>query len=60
MDQVNLPGHNKQMRAAPAAPRRYDGQAGNPLYDPAQGGHYGTSPHVLSLSRRESTDWYLC
>lgn len=43
MDQVNLPGHNKQMRAAPAAPRRYDGQAGNPLYDPASGGHYGTS-----------------
>jgi nuclear transcription factor Y gamma len=43
MDQVNLPGHNKQMRAAPAAPRRYDGQGANPLYDPAQGGHYGTS-----------------
>ncbi|KAF2819149.1 histone-fold-containing protein [Ophiobolus disseminans] len=43
MDQVNLPGHNKQLRNnGPAAPRRYDGQAGNPLYDPQQGGHYGT------------------
>lgn len=37
-----LQGHNKQnMRQAPAAPRRYDGQSGNPLYDPANGGHYG-------------------
>lgn len=42
MDQ--LQGHSQQkMRAAPAAPRRYDGQAGNPLYDPANGGHYGKS-----------------
>lgn len=42
MDQVTLQGHAQQkMRQAPAAPRRYDGQAGNPLYDPAQGGHYG-------------------
>ncbi|KAF2095301.1 histone-fold-containing protein [Rhizodiscina lignyota] len=24
-------------------PRRYDGQNGNPLYDPSQGGHYGES-----------------
>jgi nuclear transcription factor Y gamma len=32
----------QKMRAAPAAPRRYDGQAGNPLYDPQNGGHYGT------------------
>jgi hypothetical protein len=40
MDQ--LQGHGQQkMRQAPAAPRRYDGQAGNPLYDPANGGHYG-------------------
>ena len=42
MDQ--LQGHNQQkMRQAPAAPRRYDGQSGNPLYDPANGGHYGKS-----------------
>lgn len=44
MDQVNLQGHGQQkMRPATAAPRKYDGQQGNPLYDPANGGHYGTS-----------------
>lgn len=50
MDQVNLTAHNQQkMRAAAAAPRRYDGQQGNPLYDSAQGGHYGT---LLSFVER--------
>jgi hypothetical protein len=45
MDQ--LQGHGQQkMRQAPAAPRRYDGQAGNPLYDPANGGHYGMFPRA--------------
>ncbi|KAH8724703.1 histone-fold-containing protein [Phaeosphaeriaceae sp. PMI808] len=49
MDQVNLPGHGQpKMRAAPAAPRRYDGQAGNPLYDPQQGGHYGASATIAA------------
>lgn len=38
----------QKMRAAPAAPRRYDGQAGNPLYDPAQGGHYGASAAIAA------------
>lgn len=61
MDQVNLQGHGQQkMRQQPqqAAPRKYDGQQGNPLYDPQQGGHYGKSAlpaacHAtrLSLSR---------
>lgn len=40
----------QKMRAAPAAPRRYDGQAGNPLYDPQQGGHYGTSDYNLTIT----------
>ena len=45
MDQVNLQSHGQQkMRQATAAPRKYDGQQGNPLYDPANGGHYGTFP----------------
>ncbi|KAH9859867.1 hypothetical protein IAQ61_011649 [Plenodomus lingam] len=49
MDQVNLQGHGQQkMRQAPAAPRRYDGQGGNPLYDPANGGHYGASAFIAS------------
>ena len=55
MDQ--LQGHNQQkMRAAPAAPRRYDGQAGNPLYDPANGGHYGefTTPRGALAQQRAS------
>lgn len=35
-----------------AAPRRYDGQNGNPLYDPGNGGHYGTSvlPRARSIA----------
>ncbi|KAL6704653.1 Transcriptional activator hap5 [Coniothyrium glycines] len=49
MDQVNLQTHGQQkMRQAPAAPRRYDGQAGNPLYDAAQGGHYGASASIAA------------
>ncbi|KAJ4316114.1 CCAAT- binding transcription factor component [Neodidymelliopsis sp. IMI 364377] len=47
MDQ--LQGHGQQkMRQAPAAPRRYDGQSGNPLYDPANGGHYGASAAIAA------------
>jgi len=49
MDQVNLQGHGQQkMRQQPqqAAPRKYDGQQGNPLYDPTNGGHYGASAAV--------------
>ncbi|KAH3906987.1 hypothetical protein HBI56_113710 [Parastagonospora nodorum] len=38
----------QKMRAAPAAPRRYDGQAGNPLYDPTQSGHYGASASIAA------------
>ncbi|KAJ4366907.1 CCAAT- binding transcription factor component [Neocucurbitaria cava] len=38
----------QKMRQAPAAPRRYDGQAGNPLYDPQQGGHYGASASIAA------------
>ncbi|KAF1948724.1 histone-fold-containing protein [Byssothecium circinans] len=41
MDPTNLQGHGQpKMRQAPAAPRRYDGQNGNPMYDSANGGHY--------------------
>ena len=50
MDQVNLQGHGQQkMRQSTAAPRKYDGQQGNPLYDSANGGHYGQSrpPELL-------------
>ena len=55
MDQIQ--GHNQQkMRAAPAAPRRYDGQAGNPLYDPANGGHYGES-EVLQSAWHNNAPW---
>ena len=42
MDPTNLQAQGQhKMRQAPAAPRRYDGQNGNPLYDSANGGHYG-------------------
>lgn len=51
MDQVNLQQHGQQkMRQTPAAPRRYDGQGGNPMYDPNQGGHYGASLPTSSSS----------
>jgi nuclear transcription factor Y gamma len=44
MDQVNLNAHGQpKMRSVPAAPRRYDGQNGNPHYDEKHGGHYGKS-----------------
>jgi len=51
MDQVNLQGHGQQkMRQQPqqAAPRKYDGQQGNPLYDPTNGGHYGASAAIAA------------
>lgn len=57
MDQVNLQGHGQQkMRQQPqqAAPRKYDGQQGNPLYDPTNGGHYGKCPSELRATRRGS------
>lgn len=31
-----------------AAPRRYDGQNGNPLYEPSNGGHYGASASIAA------------
>jgi nuclear transcription factor Y gamma len=44
MDQVNLNAQGQpRVRAVPAAPRRYDGQNGNPHYDEKNGGHYGES-----------------
>jgi hypothetical protein len=66
MDQVTLTAHGQQkMRAVPAAPRRYDGQNGNPVYDHQQGGHYGmfsmqcflvrhTAGHNVACSSLES------
>ncbi|KAH7390572.1 histone-fold-containing protein [Pyrenochaeta sp. MPI-SDFR-AT-0127] len=48
MDSVNLQHGQQKMRQAPAAPRRYDGQAGNPLYDPQQSGHYGASASIAA------------
>jgi histone H3/H4 len=35
-------------RQAPAAPRRYDGANGNPLYDSSNGGHYGASAAIAA------------
>lgn len=54
MDSVNLQHGQQKMRQAPAAPRRYDGQAGNPLYDPQQGGHYGTSVSPCAATLRDA------
>ncbi|RAR01934.1 malate dehydrogenase [Stemphylium lycopersici] len=52
MDQVNLQGHGQQkMRQATAAPRKYDGQQGNPLYDSANGGHYGASAAIAAQNQ---------
>jgi hypothetical protein len=39
---ANLQAQRTRPQAS-AAPRRYDGANGNPLYDPGNGGHYGTS-----------------
>ncbi|KAF2012535.1 histone-fold-containing protein [Aaosphaeria arxii CBS 175.79] len=47
MDPANL-AHNQKMRQAPAAPRRYDGQNGNPVYDAQNGGHYGASASIAA------------
>lgn len=43
MDPAALQAHGQQKlrQQATAAPRRYDGQNGNPLYDPKVIGHYG-------------------
>lgn len=49
MDQVNLPHGQQRNRQAPAAPRRYDGQAGNPLYSEKEhGGHYGAAASIAA------------
>ncbi|KAF2107508.1 histone-fold-containing protein [Lophiotrema nucula] len=46
----NLQGHGGQKlrQPGPAAPRRYDGLNGNPMYDPANGGHYGASASIAA------------
>jgi nuclear transcription factor Y gamma len=33
---------------APAAPKKYDGQNGMPLYDHSHGGHYGASAGIAA------------
>lgn len=33
---------------APAAPKKYDGQNGMPLYDHTHGGHYGASAAIAA------------
>ncbi|KAF2262098.1 histone-fold-containing protein [Lojkania enalia] len=49
MDPANLQAHGQQkMRQTTAAPRRYDGLNGNPLYDPSNGGHYGASASIAA------------
>ncbi|KAF2142889.1 uncharacterized protein K452DRAFT_297408 [Aplosporella prunicola CBS 121167] len=48
MDPANLQGHGQQKMRQQAAPRRYDGQNGNPLYDPSNGGHYGASASIAA------------
>lgn len=47
----NIQAHNQQQKLrqqAPAVPRRYDGQNGNPVYDSANGGHYGASAAIAA------------
>lgn len=53
MDPAHLQGHGQQkVRPAAAPPRHYDGENGNPLYDPAHnGGHYGELPSELKQRR---------
>jgi hypothetical protein len=49
MEQVNhLQGQQKMRQAAP---RKYDGENGNPYYNPENGGHYGTSARHRAASR---------
>lgn len=51
MDPSNLQarGQRQELRQqGPAAPRRYDGQNNNPLYDSANGGHYGASASIAA------------
>lgn len=49
MDPTNLQTHGQQQKMRQqAAPRRYDGVNGNPLYDPANGGHYGASASIAA------------
>ncbi|KAF2866608.1 histone-fold-containing protein [Massariosphaeria phaeospora] len=48
MDAANLQGHGQQKMRQAAAPRRYDGANGNPLYEASNGGHY--APLLLSTT----------
>ncbi|KAK1074312.1 Transcriptional activator hap5 [Friedmanniomyces endolithicus] len=41
-------GIPSQGQAPAAAPRRYDGKNGMPLYDTAHGGHYGASANIAA------------
>jgi len=47
MENSNLPAHLRARQGPnPNQPKRYDGQNGNPLYDPTAGGHYGASASI--------------
>ncbi|KAF2841451.1 histone-fold-containing protein [Patellaria atrata CBS 101060] len=51
MDPSNLQsagGQKLRQQQQQQGPRRYDGLNGNPLYDPANGGHYGASAHIAA------------
>jgi hypothetical protein len=46
---MQAPGYPVQAPPqAPAAPKKYDGQNGMPLYDHTHGGHYGASAGIAA------------
>lgn len=45
---MNYGGNNIPPQPAAAAPKRYDGKNGAPLYDSNHGGHYGASAAIAA------------
>lgn len=41
-------GYGVPQPPATAAPKRYDGKNGQPMYDSAHGGHYGASANIAA------------
>ncbi|KAK4540957.1 hypothetical protein LTR36_008465 [Oleoguttula mirabilis] len=43
---------------AAAAPKRYDGKNGNPVYDAAHGGHYGASANIAAQGHQPPAETF--
>ena len=48
----------QQAQPAAAAPKRYDGKNGNPVYDATHGGHYGASANIAAQGHQPPAETF--